>query len=296
MTTMTEPTTHTLDVPGAVLTYDVRARRDHRAPLLLMIGSPMGAGGFGTLAGPLHRPHRRHLRPARRRAQREGRPGQPVDARAARRRPASDHRGRSAPARSTCSRAAAAPSTRSRSSRRIPERRPDARRARAAARRRSCPTARARWPSAEAIHETYQQQRLRRRHGAVHRRRRATEGRSTADFVGQPAPDPAMFGLPTEDDGNRTDPLLGQNIITCTHYEPDFDALRAASTRIVARRRRRVGGPAGAPRRVRRRRAARHRAPCIFPSDHGGFLGGEYGQAGDPDAFAAKLREVLTNA
>ena len=30
-----------------------------------------------------------------------------------------------------------------------------------------------------------------------------------------------------------------------------------------------------------------------FPSDHGGFLGGEYGQAGDPDAFAAKLREVL---
>ena len=35
------------------------------------------------------------------------------------------------------------------------------------------------------------------------------------------------------------------------------------------------------------------RPPSIFPSDHGGFLGGEYGQAGDPDAFAAKLREVL---
>ena len=30
-----------------------------------------------------------------------------------------------------------------------------------------------------------------------------------------------------------------------------------------------------------------------FPSNHGGFLGGEYGQAGDPDGFAAKLREVL---
>ena len=30
-----------------------------------------------------------------------------------------------------------------------------------------------------------------------------------------------------------------------------------------------------------------------FPSDHGGFFGGEYGQAGEPDAFAAKLREVL---
>ena len=33
--------------------------------------------------------------------------------------------------------------------------------------------------------------------------------------------------------------------------------------------------------------------PVIFPSDHGGFLGGEYGQTGDPDAFAAKLRDVL---
>ena len=31
----------------------------------------------------------------------------------------------------------------------------------------------------------------------------------------------------------------------------------------------------------------------IFPSNHGGFLGGEYGQMGEPDAFAAKLREVL---
>ena len=31
----------------------------------------------------------------------------------------------------------------------------------------------------------------------------------------------------------------------------------------------------------------------IFPSHHGGFLGGEYGQAGDPEGFAAKLREVL---
>ena len=32
----------------------------------------------------------------------------------------------------------------------------------------------------------------------------------------------------------------------------------------------------------------------LFPGDHGGFLGGEYGQMGEPDAFAAKLREVLT--
>ena len=33
--------------------------------------------------------------------------------------------------------------------------------------------------------------------------------------------------------------------------------------------------------------------PVRFPSDHGGLLGGEYGQAGKPDEFAAKLREVL---
>ncbi len=35
--------------------------------------------------------------------------------------------------------------------------------------------------------------------------------------------------------------------------------------------------------------------PVIFPGDHGGFFGGEYGQTGEPDAFAAKLREVLTD-
>ena len=31
----------------------------------------------------------------------------------------------------------------------------------------------------------------------------------------------------------------------------------------------------------------------VFPSNHGGFLGGEYGQRGDPAAFGPKLREVL---
>jgi hypothetical protein len=35
--------------------------------------------------------------------------------------------------------------------------------------------------------------------------------------------------------------------------------------------------------------------PVTFPSNHGGFLGGEYGQTGDPDAFAAKLRQVLSS-
>ena len=39
--------------------------------------------------------------------------------------------------------------------------------------------------------------------------------------------------LPAEDDGSRTDPLLGQNMVTSAQYEPDFDALGSASTRIV---------------------------------------------------------------
>ena len=33
--------------------------------------------------------------------------------------------------------------------------------------------------------------------------------------------------------------------------------------------------------------------PTVFPSHHGGFLGGESGYAGQPEAFARKLREVL---
>jgi len=33
--------------------------------------------------------------------------------------------------------------------------------------------------------------------------------------------------------------------------------------------------------------------PVVFPGGHNGFLGGEYGQTGKPDEFAARLREVL---
>lgn len=44
-------TTQTLEVPGAVLTYDVRPVESSKHPTLLLIGSPMGASGFRTLAG-----------------------------------------------------------------------------------------------------------------------------------------------------------------------------------------------------------------------------------------------------
>ncbi|MFB7724454.1 alpha/beta fold hydrolase [Nocardia sp. NPDC056100] len=118
------------------------------------------------------------------------------------------------------------------------------------------------------------------------------KGEIPADFGDQPV-DPAMFGLPTEDDGTRNDALLGQNLISCTHYEHDFDALRAASTRIVIA----VG--------VESEGEFAHRGglgvaeligvePTVYPSNHAGFLGGEYGQQGDPDGFAAALRKSLS--
>jgi hypothetical protein len=111
-------------------------------------------------------------------------------------------------------------------------------------------------------------------------------------MAAQPAPDPAMFGLPASDDGSRTDPLLGQNIITCTHYEPDFDALASASTQVILA----AGEESEGEMANRGAYGVAERLgtkPVRFPSDHGGFLGGEYGQTGKPDAFAAKLREVL---
>jgi hypothetical protein len=33
--------------------------------------------------------------------------------------------------------------------------------------------------------------------------------------------------------------------------------------------------------------------PTVFPSHHGGFVGGESGYAGQPEAFARRLRDVL---
>ena len=46
---MSEPKSHTLDVPGATLHYDVREPDgDSSAPPLLLIASPMDARGFAT--------------------------------------------------------------------------------------------------------------------------------------------------------------------------------------------------------------------------------------------------------
>ena len=82
-------------------------------------------------------------------------------------------------------------------------------------------------------------------------------GEFPEDIGQQPVPDPAQFGMPTEDDGSRTDVMLYQTIIGTTHYQPDFDALRGPRPDRHGRRRR-VGGRDGEPRRVRRRQGARH--------------------------------------
>jgi pimeloyl-ACP methyl ester carboxylesterase len=117
------------------------------------------------------------------------------------------------------------------------------------------------------------------------------KGPIPADFADQPV-DPAMFGLSSEDDGSRDDPLVGQNIITGTHYEPDLDRLRTASTRIVLAAG--VESVGTLAHRGAEAVAARLGTTAVeFPSNHGGFLGGEYGQTGEPDAFAAKLREII---
>lgn len=118
------------------------------------------------------------------------------------------------------------------------------------------------------------------------------KGEVPAGWIDQPAPSPAEFGLPADDDGSRDDALLGQNLVSCTHYEPDFEALRAASTRIV------IGVGEESKDELANRgghgvAAGLGVEPTWFPSNHAGFLGGEFGMQGDPDNFAATLRRVL---
>ncbi len=288
MTTMTEPTTHTLDVPGATLTYDVRAG-DSPAPALVMIGSPMGAGGFATLAS--HFTDRTVVTYDPRGVERstkadpstESTPDQHAD---------DVHRVITelglGPVDLFASSGGAVNALA------LAARHPDDVRTLVAHE----PPLAAVVPDRDgalavcrAIGETYKQ----RGFGAGMAHFIAVvshEGPMTTEFAAQPGPDPAMFGMPADDDGTRTDALLAQNIITCTHYEPDFEALRAASTRIVIA----AGEDSGAQLARRGAEAAAERlglTTVIFPSDHGGFMGGEYGQAGKPEEFAAKLREVL---
>jgi pimeloyl-ACP methyl ester carboxylesterase len=288
MTTLTDLATSTLEAPGAVLTYDVRRNADSGEPPLLLIGSPMGASGFGTLAG--HFPDRTVVTYDPRGMDRSTKTdpaspstpeqhaddlhriiaavGGPVDLFAT-----------SGGAVNAMALVTAHPEdVRTLVAHEPPLAAivPDREFALAACR-----------STADTYRDRGMGPAMAQFIGLVGHR-----GRIDADYLAQPAPDPAMFGLPSEDDGTRTDVLLGQNLLTCTGYEPDFAALREASTRIVVA----VGAESEGQLARRGGEAAAARLgiePTIFPSDHGGFLGGEHGQSGKPDEFAARLREVL---
>jgi pimeloyl-ACP methyl ester carboxylesterase len=287
--TMTEATTRTLDVPGATLTYDVRRNDSSTEPILLLIGSPMGAAGFGSLAS--HFAHRTVATYDPRMSDRSKRTdgatqttveeqsddlhrlisalgAGPVDLFAS-----------SGGAVNALALVAKHPEqVRTLVAHEPPDAAllPDAKHALAAAR---------------DIHDTY----MRSGFGvgmAKFIALTSLKGEIPADWTDGPDPDPAMFGLPTEDDGSRDDPLMGQTIISVTSYQPDFDALGAASTRIVV-----AAGVESEGEMANRGAyvvAERLGTDVVtFPSHHGGFLGGESGWAGEPDAFAAKLREVM---
>jgi pimeloyl-ACP methyl ester carboxylesterase len=289
---MTDPTTHTLEVPGALLTYDVRPSDSTTAPILVLIGSPMGAGGFGTLAG--HFTDRTVVTYDPRGVERsekaddatESTPDQhaddlhrlitklgggPVDLFAS-----------SGGAVNALALVAKHPEQ----VRTLVAHEPPAAQV--------LPDRELALAACVDIHDTY----LRAGMGPAMAKFIAIvsyDGPIGPDYAGRPAPDPAMFGPPTQDDGSRNDPLLMQNMISCTHYQFDFKALKAASTRIVI-----AVGAEGAGTLANRAGVAvasrLGKTAVTFPSNHGGFLGGEYGQQGDPDAFAATLRKVLNNA
>jgi pimeloyl-ACP methyl ester carboxylesterase len=117
-------------------------------------------------------------------------------------------------------------------------------------------------------------------------------GEITEEFLAQPQPDPAAFGMPAEDDGSRDDPLLSGVANDVTAFRPDPDAISVAHTRVVI-----AAGVESENTLTWRTSAAIADLLGLplteFPSHHGGFLGGEFGQRGEPEAFAVRLREVL---
>jgi pimeloyl-ACP methyl ester carboxylesterase len=117
-------------------------------------------------------------------------------------------------------------------------------------------------------------------------------GEFTPEFLIQPAPDPAAFGLPTEDDGLRDHPLLSGASDEVTDFHIDPAALAQAPAAIV------IAAGVESRQQLPGRAAAElakllNTELVMFPSHHGGFVGGDGGYAGQPEAFAAKLREVL---
>jgi pimeloyl-ACP methyl ester carboxylesterase len=289
---MTTPTlsTHTLDAPGATITYDMRGTLGTGTPLLI-IGCPMGADGFATLAGQF--------------------PDRPVvtyDPRGVNRSTRTDGAGELTPddhaadlarivetigggpvdvlaSSGGAVNALAWVARRGEQVRILVAHEPPL--------ATILPDRDAQIATIQHMRETYQ---------------RDGFGPGMATFIllvgydglmpdgyQTPPVDPAQFGLPTEDDGSRDDPLLAQNIRGLTGYRPDVEALRASPTRTVLARGA-ASGQAMAARGADAMAALLGTEPVAFPGSHGGFMGDEYGQRGEPEAFAARLREVLDGA
>ena len=117
-------------------------------------------------------------------------------------------------------------------------------------------------------------------------------GEFTDEYFAQPAPDPVAFGMSTEDDGSRDNPVLSDRSWAVSSYRPDVDALAAAPTRVVIAVGEESEGMFTGRTAVATAELLGQQA-TVFPSHHGGFLGGEFGYAGQPEAFARRLRDVL---
>jgi len=280
---MGEPKTYTLEAPGAVLHYDVRDNGGAGHPVLLLVGSPMGASGFAALAEQFaDRTVVTYDPRGTDRSQRtDGQPPgsapgehaedlraliQALDAGPA------DVFGSSGGAVNALALVARHPrlvgtlvAHEPPAAQELPDREPVL-------------------AACAGIRESYQ------RTGfgpamATFIALVSHAGPIPPGFPGQPAPDPAAFGLPAHDDGSRDDPLLGLHLTACAGHQHDFDALRAAPTRILLG----VGTQSGQMMAGRAAVAVAERlgtTPVTFPGGHDGFLS-------DPGAFAAVLRTVL---
>jgi pimeloyl-ACP methyl ester carboxylesterase len=282
---VTEPNSDTLDVPGAVLHYDVRSHRSGADPVLLMIGSPMCADGFVTLAG--HFPDRTVItydpRSAGRSQRTDGVLINTPDEHA-------DDLHRLIHAQGAGQADIFASSGGAVNALTLAARHPEQVRTLVAHE----PPAFRELPDGEYvlaacadIHQTYQRggsgQAMAKFFALV-----THQGPIPADYLSWPAPDPVAFGLPAADDGSRNHPLMA-NMRWCEGYRHDFDALRASPARIVMG----VGKDSAATVAGRAAIAVAGRLgtpPVTFPGGHEGFL------AGEPDAFAATLRKVLSQS
>ena len=287
---MTEPTTHTLDVIGAKLTYDIRANDSSTEPILLLIGAPMGASGYPSLA-----------------ARFTDRTVVTYDPRGVERSTKTDPMSQSTPDEHAddlhrlIQALDAGPVDLFGSSggainalalvAKHPE---DVRTVVAHEPPLPCvlPDREAMVAAMTDVHDTYQAKGF----GAAMAKFITVlmaEGELTADHAKQPDPDPAAFGLPTEDDGSRDDLMFGVNMLTLPPYEPRYETLKAGTPRVLIG----IGADTGEEMTGRSSRATAallDAEPVVFPGGHGGFGGGEYGQPADkPVEFAAKLHEVL---